>query len=72
MIFLYENKIRKIHTIFDIENWLWKSDLGTFDEPFESQIKKYFFKNSFLEKNLHPIDHTNQYYLCIVLLNTDI
>ena len=31
--------------IFDIENWLWKSDLGIFDNPFGSQIKKLLSKN---------------------------
>ena len=30
LIFLSENKLRKIRIIFDIENWLWKSNFGTF------------------------------------------
>ena len=29
-IFFNEKKIRKIPMIFDIENWLWKSNFGTF------------------------------------------
>ena len=30
MIFFNEKKIGKIRIIFDIENWLWKSEIGTF------------------------------------------
>ena len=33
LIFFFEKKIRKIWMIFDIEKWLWKSDLGTFWGP---------------------------------------
>ena len=39
-----KKKIRKIQIIFDVENWLWKSDLGTFLTTHvnicESQIRK--------------------------------
>ena len=35
MIFFNEKKTRKIWMIFVIDNWLWKSDLG-------SQIKNVF------------------------------
>ena len=31
--------IRKIWMIFDIENWLWKSDLGTFWWPLWTSVK---------------------------------
>ena len=30
---------RKIRMIFDIENWLWKSDLGTFWQPMWTSVK---------------------------------
>jgi hypothetical protein len=30
MIFFNEKKYGKIRIIFDIENWLWKSEIGTF------------------------------------------
>ena len=30
MIFFNENFFEKIQIIFDIENWLWKSEIGTF------------------------------------------
>jgi hypothetical protein len=33
LIFFNEKKIRKIRMIIDVENWLWKSDLGTFWRP---------------------------------------
>ena len=41
-----KKKFRKIRMIFDIENWLWKSDLGTFWWPLWTSVKvkskKYF------------------------------
>ena len=30
---------RKIRSFFDIENWLWKSDLGTFWRPMWTSVK---------------------------------
>ena len=30
LVFFNEKKLRKIQMIFDIENWLWKSNFGTF------------------------------------------
>ena len=30
LIFFNEKKLRKIRIIFDLENWLWKSEIGTF------------------------------------------
>ena len=30
LIFVNEKKLRKIQIIFDVENWLWKSNFGTF------------------------------------------
>ena len=32
-VFFNENKIRKIPRIFDIENWLWKSNFGLLITP---------------------------------------
>ena len=34
-----KKKFRKIPMIFDVENWLWKSDLGSFEDPFEWKSK---------------------------------
>ena len=39
LIFFNEKKFRKIRMIFDIENWLWKSDLGTFWQPMWTSVK---------------------------------
>ena len=30
LMFFIDKKLRKIPMIFDIENWLWKSNFGTF------------------------------------------
>ena len=44
-------KIRNIKMDFDIENWLWKSDLSS-----EGWIKnKYFSKTDFLSQNILPV-----------------
>ena len=32
MILFHEKKIRKFRIIFDVENWLWKSEIGTFGQ----------------------------------------
>ena len=45
---------RKIRTFFDIENWLWKSDLGTFWRSMWTSVKvkskKYFSFNDFFAR----------------------
>ena len=45
---------RKIRTFFDIENWLWKSDLGTFWRPMWTSVKvkskNYFYFTDFFAK----------------------
>ena len=50
LILFNEIFFRKIRTFFDIENWLWKSDLGTFWRPMWTSVKvksrKYFSFNS--------------------------
>ena len=54
LIFFNEKKIRKIRMIFDIENWLWKSDLGTFWRPMWTSVKvkskNYFSFTDFFAK----------------------
>ena len=49
LIFFNEKKMRKIQIIFDIENWLWKSNFGqnfgTFDTSPLTQFSKF---NNFL------------------------
>ena len=37
--FSVKKKFRKIRMIFDIENWPWKSDLGTFWRPLWTSVK---------------------------------
>ena len=55
---------------FDIENWLWKSNLGTFCQPMWTSVKakskKYFSFTDFFAKikpltsaKLHHWGHTN-------------
>ena len=49
-----KKKFRKIRMIFDIENWLWKSDLGTFWRPLWTSVKvkskNYFHFTDFFAK----------------------
>ena len=45
MIFLNEKKIGKIRTIFDIENWLWKSGVGTF-QPLDLERTLIYHKTA--------------------------
>ena len=45
MIFFNEKMFRKIRIIFDIVNWLWKSNFGTFDPSPLTQFSKF---NNFL------------------------
>ena len=43
LIFFNEKKIRKIWTIFDVENWLWKSEFCNFQQllpKFTKDLKK--------------------------------
>ena len=43
-----KKKLRKIQIIFDIENWLWKSEIGIF-QPLDLELswsdKKMFVKS---------------------------
>ena len=54
LIFFNEKKFRKIRKIFDIENCLWKSDLGTFWWPLWTSVKvkskNYFSFTDFFAK----------------------
>ena len=54
LIFFNEKKIREIRIIFDIENWLWMSDLGTFWQPMWTSVKvkskNYFSFTDFFSK----------------------
>ena len=45
LVFFNEKKMRKIWMIFGIENWLWKSNFGTFDTSPLTQFSKF---NNFL------------------------
>ena len=51
LIFFNEKKIRKIPIIFDIENWLWKSNFGLFDS-LPLQFSKFGNYSWFVAKNL--------------------
>ena len=54
VVFFIEKKIRKIQMIFDTENWLWKSDLGTFWRSMWTSVKvkskNYFYFTDFFAK----------------------
>ena len=64
LIFFNEKKIRKIRMIFDIENWLWKSDLGTFWRPMWTSVKvkskKYFSFTDFFAKIKPLLTHVRK------------
>ena len=64
LIFFNEKKIRKIRMIFDIENWLWKSDLGTFWRPLWTSVKvkskNYFSFTNFLTKIKPLLTHSRK------------
>ena len=45
LVFFNEKKMRKIQMIFEIGNWLWKSNFGTFWQLAIIQISKF---NNFL------------------------
>ena len=48
-----KKRLRKIRTIFDIENWLWKSDFGTFWQlAFNPKLNNFLWVCWFLCKNL--------------------
>ena len=55
---------RKIRTFFDIEKWLWKSDLGTFWRPVWTSVKvkskKYFYFTDFFTKMKPLLTHVNK------------
>ena len=42
---LIEKKIEKIQSFFDIENWLWKSKFGTFQQVCESSGVQIFCRS---------------------------
>ena len=42
MVSFNEKRLRKIAVIFDIENWLWKSNFGTFDTSLLHQFSKFY------------------------------
>ena len=54
----------KIRTFFDIEKWLWKSDLGTFWQPVWTSVKveskKYFYFTVFFTKMKPLLAHVNK------------
>ena len=62
LIFFNEGKIRNICTLLDCENWLWKSDLGTFWRPMwtSAKVKSKNCFNYFLCYNLTPVDSCPQ------------
>ena len=64
LIFFNEKKIRKIRMIFDIENWLWKSDLGTFWRPLWTSVKvkskNYFYFTDFFAKIKPLLTHVRK------------
>ena len=64
LIFFNEKKIRKIRMIFDIDNWLWKSDLGTFWHPMRTSVKvkskKYFSFTDFFTKIKPLLTHVRK------------
>ena len=50
LLILYSSmkkKFRKIRTIFDIENWLWKSEIGIF--------QSMNLERTLIYQNFHPI-----------------
>ena len=64
LIFFYEKKIRKIRMIFDIENWLWMSELGPFWRPLWTSVKvkskNYFSFTNFLTKIKPLLTHSRK------------
>ena len=77
LILFNKNFFRKVWTIFDIENWLWKSDFGTFwpFRPFNKcheKIKSIFvigaiipsIWNVFIKFHWHDEKFTLANYLC--------
>ena len=70
---------RKIRSFFDIQNWLWKSDLGTFWRPMWTSVKveskNYFSFTDFFAKIKPLLTHVcktpplrSHYKLYIVIL----
>ena len=59
-----KKKFRKIRMIFDIENWLWKSDSGTLWQPMWTSVKvkskKIFIVYWFFPQNLLRVDSRPQ------------
>ena len=49
----FNEKMRKIQMIFDIENWLWKSNFGTFWQlAINPKLNNFLWVCWFLSKNL--------------------
>ena len=59
-----KKKFRKIWKKFDIENWLWKSDLGPFWRPMRTFVKvkskTYFCFTDFFTKMKPLLTHVNK------------
>ena len=58
LIFFNEKKIRKIQMIFDLENWLWNSDLGTLLRPMWTSVKvksKNYFSITVFFAKIKPL-----------------
>ena len=55
---------RKIRTFFEVENWLWKSDLGSFWRPVWTSVKvkskKYFYFTDFFTKMKPLLTHVGK------------
>ena len=64
LIFFNEIFFRKIWPFFDIEKWLWKSDLGTFRRPVWTSVKvkskKYFYFTDFFTKTKPLLTHVRK------------
>ena len=57
MIFFNEKKIGKIRIIFDIENWLWKSEIGIFRSlDLERMMKFLLWKSVIFHSIKLPLD----------------
>ena len=60
MIFFNEKKLSKIRIIFDIENWLWKSEIGNFRSLDLERVliyqKFFFWKSAIFHSIKLPFD----------------
>ena len=80
LIFLMKKKFRKIQTIFDVEKWLWKSEICNFVtlSPLSEKVQKNFQCNfcdstsiSFIVISFHqiPLTWRNVYLTLWLRLN---